>query len=459
MLPTVPAAAVAAKTQEQIAAERALKGLKLVSASLPHLSGLAHAVRIRVTRLYPVAAISESGLLAVHPRVFAEEPMGDLVFVLAHELLHLALDSFGRNGNADPRLANIAHDFIINDILREELGRDVPLHGLSLPGARRKSLESLVTELSQGMHGGGNGSCWTIQRRSAKSKTKAGKSQLQAEMEKAGLVAPESAEQPEEPQEQEGNRDEDMMSEEDERHLEPQQSNVERAKQLAKVKREAVRAANLHEIRGRLANTGATPGLSGGQGSGDDDGASEAFLEAVRTAYQPPWQLALQHWLDAVQPGPRSYARASRRNGGTGGSDDLILPGRKREGWTLHVILDTSGSMVDTLPRILGLLGSFCDAAGCTDIHILQCDVGVTSDEWIDPARLDQYRIVGYGGSDMGPAMARLMEDPEVAAVLVLTDGYIDYLSEEPPYAVLWGLVDGDPNFSPSYGTVVHVRS
>ena len=43
--------------------------------------------------------------------------------------------------------------------------------------------------------------------------------------------------------------------------------------------------------------------------------------------------------------------------------------------------------------------------------------------------------------------------------MLVLTDGYIDYLTDEPPYAVLWGLVDGDPNFAPPYGTVVHVRT
>jgi hypothetical protein len=43
--------------------------------------------------------------------------------------------------------------------------------------------------------------------------------------------------------------------------------------------------------------------------------------------------------------------------------------------------------------------------------------------------------------------------------VLVLTDGYITYPSEEPPYAVLWGLVNGWPDFRPQYGTVVHVKT
>ena len=59
----------------------------------------------------------------------------------------------------------------------------------------------------------------------------------------------------------------------------------------------------------------------------------------------------------------------------------------------------------------------------------------------------------------MSPAMDQLADDPEVAAVLVLTDGYISYPAEEPPYAVLWGLVNGWAGFEPAYGTVVHVRT
>ena len=50
-------------------------------------------------------------------------------------------------------------------------------------------------------------------------------------------------------------------------------------------------------------------------------------------------------------------------------------------------------------------------------------------------------------------------DSSEVAAVLVLTDGYISFPAEEPPYAVLWGLVDGMTNFHPAYGTVVQVKT
>ena len=75
-----------------------------------------------------------------------------------------------------------------------------------------------------------------------------------------------------------------------------------------------------------------------------------------------------------------------------------------------------------------------------------------------EPAQLSEYRIAGFGGSDMSPGLLRLAEDTEVAAALVLTDGYITYPAQEPPYAVLW-VVYRDPagyaaNFRPPYGAV-----
>src|SRR5262245_65645177 len=102
---------------DDLALANARKALKLVSANLPHLAGLCHAVRVRVSPKRPVAAIGASGLMLVNPRAFAETPLPDLAFVVAHELMHLALDTFGRTGNADRYLTNVAHDYVINDIL------------------------------------------------------------------------------------------------------------------------------------------------------------------------------------------------------------------------------------------------------------------------------------------------------------------------------------------------------
>jgi predicted metal-dependent peptidase len=434
-------------TPEAIALAKAQRGLKLVSANLPHLAGLAHSVRLRATPRYPVAAISATGLLLVNPTVFSTVPMSDVVFVLAHELLHLALDSFGRGGQSSALLVNVAHDFIINDILSHELGRPVPLNGLQRENARTESLEAIITELAQ--HQSGGQACWSVRpKKRPRSRNTGVKSKMQEELEKAGLLPPEPEETPDPFTEGNEDADGDMISAEEEQKLEPELKPAERQRLRDKVRREAAKAVSLQELRKQASQ--ATQQL----GSSDHSDPSQTTMDAIATAYAPPWQLALQHWLDAVSPGPRTYARPSRRGGDR---SEIVLPGRKREGWTLHIVLDTSGSMLNTLPHILGLLAAFCEASNVTDIHILQCDVGVTADEWIDPSQLRQYRITGFGGSDMSPAMQELDQDDEVNAVLVLTDGYIDFPHEEPHYSVLWGLVSGTPYFEPPYGTVIHV--
>lgn len=428
---------------DELAGANAARALALVAATLPHLAGLCHSVRVKVSKRYPVAAIGASGLMIVNPRVFSEEPLPDLVFVIAHELMHLALDTFGRSGSANARLTNIAHDYVINDILSVELNRPVPLNGLVRYGARRESLEALVAELAR--DGCPEGGCWSIERKKKKKSAKVPKNAIQAELERLGLVPPA---QPGDEDDADDCPDGDTLSADDEADLEPELGPKDRSERRERVRREAVRSVSLKELREAMAS-------AQGGGTGDDAGATETLMAAVSTAYQPPWQLALQHWLDAVAPGARSYAKPSRR-----GADraDLVLAGRKREGWALHVVLDTSGSMLDTLPRVLGLLASFCEGAGVAKVRVMQCDTGITADDWLDPAELANYRVTGFGGSDMSPALDELSDDAEVIAVLVLTDGMISYPADEPPYRVLWGLVNGVSHFQPAYGAVVHVR-
>jgi predicted metal-dependent peptidase len=432
-------------SDEPLALANAALALRLVAANLPHLAGLCHAVRVRASAKYPVAAIAASGLMLVNPRVFTEAPLPDLAFVVAHELLHLALDTFGRGGGSDPHLVNVAHDYVINDILSVELGRQVPLGGLVRHGARRESLEALVAELARD---GDPGACWSVGRKKPPRRAKAPKSAITEQLERLGLLPPE----PDEPagEAEEPSATGDTLTAAEEAALEPHLGPKERTAVRERVRREAVRSVSLKELRDHLDR-------HCGLGQGADAGASQTLMEAVATAYQPPWQLALQRWLDAVTPGPRSFARPSRR--GADRADGVVLPGRTREGWALHVVLDTSGSMLNTLPHVLGLLAAFCEGAGVTRVHVLQCDVGVTADDWLDPAELAAYRVTGFGGSDMSPALDALAGDPEVSAVLVLTDGFIAYPADEPPHAVLWGIVDGYAGFAPPYGTVVQVKT
>jgi predicted metal-dependent peptidase len=190
---------------------------------------------------------------------------------------------------------------------------------------------------------------------------------------------------------------------------------------------------------------------------GDDPGATSQVVTALRGIYRTPWEVVLQRWMESVAPGERTFVRASRR-----GADrsDLVLPGRRREGWMLNVIVDTSGSMAEEIPRALGAIADFCDSVAVDQIRLLQCDVTITSDELLSPMELAQYRVTGYGGSDLTPAMELLAADPQVRAAAIITDGDVQLPADPMPYAVLWVLPPGrSAAFRPSYGRVVIMDS
>jgi predicted metal-dependent peptidase len=432
---------------EQRALERAKQALRLASASLPHLAGLAQLVRLKPSRRVSAAGVAASGLILVQPDVFAEIPLGEAAFILAHELMHLALDTHGRQGDADPLLANFAHDYVINDILREELERDPPLDGLNMEGARQKSFEQLVIDLNKAAGSGPGMRCWSPARWPSGVVPGAGqptRSPMSLALEDAGLIPP----QREEPQAHGADPCDpgDVIAIGSEEEFEPEIDRQVRQRLTDQVRKAAAKAASLAAIREQMQAVGTLVNLTEPQ-------RGEAMMRALRDAYSTPWQLALQRWMDAVAPGKRTYARPSRRGSG---QREVVLPGRRRDGWTLHIVLDTSGSMVDHLPKALGAIAFFCEASGVTDVHVVQCDVEVTSDEWVEPQQLAEFKVAGFGYSNMSPAMNHLIDDPNVEAVLVLTDGHIDYLADPPPYRILWGLI-GEINseFAPPYGELL----
>jgi predicted metal-dependent peptidase len=155
--------------------------------------------------------------------------------------------------------------------------------------------------------------------------------------------------------------------------------------------------------------------------------------------------------------GERSFARPSRRGELPG---DAIRPGRRREGWLLNLVLDTSGSMQDELPAVLGAIGRYAEAAAVDQVRVIQCDAGITHDACVDPSTLGHFRVAGFGGSDLSPALQRLSDEPLVQAVMVVTDGDIAYPPDAPPYRVLWVLTPGAGSaFQPAYGMVIHLTA
>src|SRR5262245_53712603 len=125
-------------------------GLRLVTVPFPHFVGLAHAVQVSLDDRVPTMGVFASGRLVANPQFVRQLKENELVFVLAHELFHLALRTHDRAIGSDPLRFNYAHDYIINDILRDELGfQQIPAGGLDWPGARRLSAEEILLEMEK----------------------------------------------------------------------------------------------------------------------------------------------------------------------------------------------------------------------------------------------------------------------------------------------------------------------
>lgn len=398
------------------------RGLRMVTVPMPHLAGLAAAVRTSIDDRVPTMGVFASGRMVANRQFVAKLKENELIFVLAHELLHLALRTHDRAKGSGRLEFNYAHDYIINDILRAELGfTHVPAGGLDMPGAKEKSAERIVLEMRKhGEQMQSRTKVWDGQSVSARGAlNQSGQGQRAAD--DAG----------------------DVLDDAKERELFPECRDGQ-CRQKETIEREAAKSAALGRAMGKM------------PGRGTEAGDVTQTVMAMRGVYKTPWEAALQKWIESVAPGERTYLRPSRRE--VAGSD-VVLAGRKRESWILNVILDTSGSMADEIPRALGAIADFCEKVSVEEIRVIQCDVAVTSDETLSPEALAHYQVNGFGGSDLSPAMRSLAEDPRVSAAIVLTDGDIEYPPEEMPYDVLWVVTPSVyRNFNPPYGRITRMQ-
>ncbi len=399
--------------------DRITRGLRMVTVPFPHLSGLAAAVRVALDDSVPTMGIFASGRLVANPAFTAKLSASDLQFVLAHELLHLALRTHDRAVGSGRLEFNYAHDYIINDMLREALGvTAIPAGGLDMPGARHRSAEEIVLEMRR------NG-------QSTQSRTQVWDGVIVTIDQVLGKPGTSPSGNPG-----------DVLDAKLEREMFPEDG-TEQAARIRAIKDLAAKGMAMAAALGLM------------HGRGVEAGATQQNVRALRGIYRAPWHVAVQRWLEGVTPGERTFTRASRRGAER---TDIVMPGRQRHATMLNVILDTSGSMTHEIPFALGAIADFCEATGIDDIRVVQCDTAVTSDETLSASELAVYEVRGYGGSDLGPAMLALAEDARVTAAIVITDGDISYPTDAMPYAVLWAVPGETTSFAPRYGRVVSMQ-
>jgi predicted metal-dependent peptidase len=135
-----------------------------------------------------------------------------------------------------------------------------------------------------------------------------------------------------------------------------------------------------------------------------------------------------------------TYGRMSRRQGAF---PRIVLPGMTRPVPNVAVVIDTSGSVDDTLlSQALGEVDGALTAVGVAGSHIsvLACDAAVQAVSRVRSAR--DVTLGGGGGTDLRVGIDSACRlKPRADVIIVLTDGYTPWPERQPAVAVIAGVL------------------
>jgi predicted metal-dependent peptidase len=362
-----------------------------LSTRIPFVGHLTLRLRLRIARPddgVTTAAVTPNGTLILDEAWCTRLTDAELRFVVAHEVLHPALNFWGRLGNRDPMRFNYAHDLAINALLAQ--------YADSLPGL-------LVAP---------EGTAWdpTFGGWSAEEIYDFLESEPSACPQAKGEAAPQPL------------RGDCCRGDEKAEDESP-----------ADVCRRQWNAALKHATK--LENAGPRQGLIAAE-------LEIALAEEIGAA-RIDWREALRQWCsDRLPRDDYGYHRPSRRAESAGAILAVPATSVRPE---LVLLWDTSGSMSDVHEAILDEVSMLVDELELT-ARLLVCDAKVHA----DVPRLANARAVcavlcGGGGSDFRPAFSLLEDEESTALVIAFTDGYITVPDAPPPSlgGTLWAIVGG----------------
>ncbi len=114
----------------------------------PFFGSLVYQHEHLVSEKVPTAAVTPNGKMIFNPGFVNSCNLQELIFLLAHEVMHVVFAHALRRGSRDHELYNIACDAVINDILiAENVGKFIE-GGILMPGAAARTSENIYAELA-----------------------------------------------------------------------------------------------------------------------------------------------------------------------------------------------------------------------------------------------------------------------------------------------------------------------
>jgi len=300
----------------------------------------------------------------------------EIEFLFGHEVLHCVYDHFGRRGDRDPQIWNIANDFCVNgDLVKHKVGElittvpalyDTKYDGMSseevfddlMKNAKKLNMSDLIDKMiDEHLDGEGEG---------------------------------------------DGDGDGD--------------GNGKGRPKLSEEERRAIR----DEIKEAMLAAAATV-----DGAGNIPAGVRRIIQDL-TEPKMNWRELLRMQLESTIKSDYTWMRASRK----GWHMDAVMPGMKLDPMIdIALFIDASGSMNENMLKdILSETANIMESFPAYKIHVVTFDTECYNPQQYDSENLDDirdYEVKGGGGTDFD-AIFRYLKDNEIEPkrLVVFTDGY-----------------------------------
>lgn len=328
----------------------------------------------------------------------------EVEFLFGHEVLHVVYDHFGRRGDRDPLLSNVAADYCVNaDLKKHRVGEFIT----SVPCLYESKYEGMsYEEVYDDLY---------------KNAEKIDINQL---IEK--LL-------------------DDHMDGDDEGNGDSRdgKGSTKRPKLTAEEK-----AAIRDEIKEAMLSAAQTC----------DAGNLPAGVKRIIQDLTEPkmnWRELIRQQIESTVKSDFTWLRSSRK----GWHMDAVMPGMKtQEAIDICVMIDMSGSISesqgrDFISEVKGIMETFEDYRihiGCFDTEVYNMQM-YTADNLEDIA---DYKLAGGGGTDFDCFFDYFKkEEIEPKKLVVFTDGYPGGSWGDPNYCDTVWIIHGDRNPDPPFGT------
>lgn len=328
----------------------------------------------------------------------------EIEFLFGHEVLHCVYDHFGRRGDRDHQLWNIANDYCVNgDLRKHKIGEFIT----SVPCLYESKFDGMSSE--------------EVYDKLYENAEKINISQLIDKM-----------------------LDEHLGSGDSEGNGDGEEGNGKGRPQLSEEERQAIR----DEFKEAVLSAAQTCS------AGDLPAGIKRMLQDL-TEPVMNWRELLRMQLESTIKSDYSWARVSRKGWGM----DAIMPGMKTtDAIDIAVAIDTSGSISteqarDFLSEIQGIMEAFDNYR----IHVFTFDTQTYNPQQYNSENLEdiaEYEIMGGGGTDFD-AIFKYLKDAEIEPkrLVVFTDGYPYGSWGDPNYCDTVWIIHGDKNPNPPFGT------